>query len=61
MQILFLFGAVVAFVIVAVSWTLWRDKRRRQKLKRTAEILGFSLEPDGSRLLDEGLRNPNTH
>ena len=55
MQVLLLFGAIVAFVIVAVSWTLWRDKRRRQELKRAAEILGFSFEPDGSRLLEEGL------
>jgi hypothetical protein len=54
-SILLVFGAVLALTIVAVIWTLIRGRRRGASLAATAQRIGFSFEPDGRSLLEEGI------
>lgn len=54
-SILIVFGAVVAFTAVVVIWTLIRERRRNASMAATAQRMGFSFEPDGRSLLEEGI------
>ena len=47
-------AALLAFVALAVAWTLVRERGRRQRLAQTARELGLSFHPDGRFLLGEG-------
>ncbi len=51
---------VAAFFVLLVGsilWTTYRRRRRRQQLSEAAFSLGFSFEPNGQPLLEEGLSN----
>lgn len=49
------FAAVIVITICAVTWTLMKRKRRAQKMSEAALTIGFSYEPDGKSLLNEGI------
>jgi hypothetical protein len=55
MQVLWLFGGVIAFTIVAVLFTTRKERRRSQQLCATATRLGLTYRADGAELRAEGL------
>ena len=55
MQVLWLFGGVIAFTIVAIVFTTWKERRRSRQLGAAASRLGLSYRSAGGELLAEGL------
>jgi hypothetical protein len=55
MQVLWLFGGVIAFTILAIVFTTWKERRRSRQLGAAASRLGLSYRSAGGELLAEGL------
>ncbi len=50
-----LFAVVIVVTVLAAVWSAVQQKRRARMMAEAAQALGFSFEPEGAGLLDEGV------
>jgi len=53
--ILLFVAAVFVLVVGSALWTAYRRRRRARQMSEAALEMGFSFDPDGQALLDEGI------